>query len=1351
MNKSTWLKPLTYGLVFLLGPFLVYYLFYVQAREDALIGRYYAHLTNITDRTEARFNSVSQVIESACDDVARFPVQINQSDLGLSFEAANIDKVQPGCNAVESVASERLATFISQRQLLFSIAGNNNTGTGRPDIGALSIGVNPRVLVGNIDPANRFHDIFIFDSHGNVVFQKHPENGRIDNFDSLRNRELSDSNGGLIDDPLADLRTDLFGRQFLRMSQPLQLDFRSSVRAASETSEDSEAGEGRTEEGVDQEARAAAWQVVGLIEMSEFNSEKGQFHPDTVVWIGLAVALVILLTPILKLGSLGSLQPFKKMDVFLLIAAFFTLTALSSLLVLQVHTRSGLDKFMEDRLGAIATEMSRDLELEIASVLRELDDIALAMRKNVTEKSIATNVDYCSKEITIPNTTRGNLLQPDSALEKYLPNSYPYFKQAYLIDGDGCQMIKWSTQPKPSNRINVKDREYFKRSKPIRGVDELELLQIKDARSNPPGHNFSMEFITSRTTGEKSIALSKPVQYGGETDTCLTDSKNPCVAAMTIVTLRTFEAVLPYGFGFALVDGKGKILFHHEGIANTELNLANELGDDSELQAALYGQKEADFPADYQGGVHHFKIMPLNILDSNLFLATFHTSDITVLPTLESAGVAMIVWIIWFSISLSAAILAWQFIKHAEWPRLDSLRAKLADYAHWFVWVASILAAVCALLPGFTFPAPYPKVISASAGLALWLWLFKSGDDLKFRYQVADMLIAIVFALALYFILLWPLIIWMPIVVGFALIFWLFRRGGEFHDHTWLTVAAACAILLATSSLPIYGFLKLTQSEASASLMQLQLREHALKVESQRRIIRDWKGARIMEKESDTKLRTASFQDSPYYSGAAEKVWKQYPLFETGYFDGNGSNVPPILVTDFYVEPRSSLESPQDQSDFTFWRERLAGLPIYSKDTIKLHAMYRDSIDLQFTNGDSALPVFNSKEFEREITKWSETGILRIAAVVFFLVMLYLTLWYVLVRVLGLRDEKSDPVFGGFQMPEKNSGAREIIYGLRGSKKWEEFKTKTESRLQWLDLSGSTADEIDQTVDELLNGLNDSDNSDGGADVLIIDHFDDGLDDVSAVQNRIALLGKLVRDDKLSLVILMTVDPLACITAAVDHENEADLNLRLAVILSEFNATYYKEPLTKESEESVALSTLREECYHPNLRSIYKSIKSQKNLDNLDSSEIISAVRRRADAIYQQMWGLCVDDEKIMLVDLARDHLVNPNNWKLARDLMHRNYLRRDPFYRILNESFREVVLEQAAKDEIDSERKPDESGWHSIRTPLFLLVAVVVAFLAVTQPSFFNSIVAFAAAGAAALPFLMNFIMSQIRAGSAK
>ena len=141
-------------------------------------------------------------------------------------------------------------------------------------------------------------------------------------------------------------------------------------------------------------------------------------------------------------------------------------------------------------------------------------------------------------------------------------------------------------------------------------------------------------------------------------------------------------------------------------------------------------------------------------------------------------------------------------------------------------------------------------------------------------------------------------------------------------------------------------------------------------------------------------------------------------------------------------------------------------------------------------------------------------------------------------------------------------------------------------------------------------------------------------------------------------------------------------------------------------------------------------------------------VKSRANAIYQQMWNLCTHAEKIMLVELANDNLVNPNNWDIARRLKQRGYLRRDPFHRIFNESFKQFILRMERVENIESWRQEGTSTWHNIRAPLFVVAIGAVIFLAFTQPSFFNSVFAFAAAGTASLPFLVNLIMAKLKSG---
>jgi hypothetical protein len=171
------------------------------------------------------------------------------------------------------------------------------------------------------------------------------------------------------------------------------------------------------------------------------------------------------------------------------------------------------------------------------------------------------------------------------------------------------------------------------------------------------------------------------------------------------------------------------------------------------------------------------------------------------------------------------------------------------------------------------------------------------------------------------------------------------------------------------------------------------------------------------------------------------------------------------------------------------------------------------------------------------------------------------------------------------------------------------------------------------------------------------------------------------------------------------------------------------------------------ECRHPDLWGIRDELLRDDMLpkvQELSEAQIIQQVQNRASSIYQHMWSRCTRVEKFTLIELARGNPVNPNNWDSARRLRVRGYVRLDPFYRIASESLRQFVIRMERTEDVDSWRAGDPGAWDQIRVPLIIVFVGVLAFLALTQPSLFNNVFAFLAAGAATFPFIVSALTSR-------
>ena len=1259
MIKKNWLRPLTYALIVFIGPLLAYYLIYVQAREEALLDRIYSHLTNITTRTETRFNSVFEVVRNACKNTLNFKDVLEENDLGLGIRSFRNNDGWSVCNAIVDNESEQGRNIVpANREQLTILYGDIN------------VYANTNVLVGDIDVSDRFHDVFIFDSKGNVIYQKYPEKGRIDKLQELTdNSPADDGKKSLISDPLKSLRINYRGRWYLMPSQPLQIDFGATNRTR--------------------------WQMVGLIEDSQFSADKMRFQPDTVAWVVLFISVIVLIGPFLKIWYLGRFESFKKFDVVLLIGSGFTLCCLLTLVVIQLNSRNGLNEFMGLRLETISDNLAQGIDEELTKSIDELqlaeakmhDVFAAINPENYRGNSNCTHLATSEGTGAVSKTSKGGILKNQTV--DYLPEFYPYFNMVYLMDRDGCQIVKWSTRSQPTNALKLEDRTYFKRPLPNAKLP-LNIYSID-------GREFFIQFITSRSTGEKSVALSMPVsklEVGKGRSTlrqdCLassSDQPKPCVVVMTMESFRIFQSVLPYGFGFAVVDKEGNILTHHEGDTNTEINLVDELSDGSLLQRALYSRSHDKFLSDYHGDLHEFLVKPLNIQNADLFLVSFYSHNTVLMPLLEAVGATLVAWLIWFTLLFSLALTLWQWNKFLEGQLFAKTSALLYRFETLLLFSTAIV---------FILSVRYPEISIVA-----------------------------------------------PIYIVPVLMLWLFKVSKNFRNRPFTVVAISWVLMLSATSLPAYGLFRLIQAETFSGYFQLQILDFQKDTLAQKQTINNW----LSKVETPTNGNEGFEEFERFHLGDYSplnryaRVWKQFPLFDAPIIEQA------VPTDDFTLRNYPYLKDIPKRNNL--WQFMLSKLPDYSDNTVQLHSLYRNP-KLVVMNGEPYPAKAIAANIFRQNIYGHSTGLPESLGLV-LLIILGVALWYVLVRTLGLRTENYLRLFN-FKLPGRNQGGRDLIYGMGEFTKKEYFAFSNDNdnkRLLWIDLRVDSAAEIEEKLKSLL-ALNPYDEP-GGEDIVIIDHFDDGLIDKEILCARIELLEKLVRKQKLSLIVLLAIDPLSFVTATYDADNNAPIIARLASVLALFDVTFYQENPPERYGNSKEDKTLREECYHPNLRGIYQSIRSQSSQKHLDSNEIIQLVKSRANAIYQHMWNLCSRAEKIMLVELAHENLVNPNNWDLARRLKQRGYLRRDPFHRIFNESFKQFILRMERVENIESWRQDSASTWHNIRAPLFVVVIGAIIFLAFTQPSFFNSVFAFAAAGTASLPFLVNLIMAKLKSGMEK
>jgi hypothetical protein len=112
---------------------------------------------------------------------------------------------------------------------------------------------------------------------------------------------------------------------------------------------------------------------------------------------------------------------------------------------------------------------------------------------------------------------------------------------------------------------------------------------------------------------------------------------------------------------------------------------------------------------------------------------------------------------------------------------------------------------------------------------------------------------------------------------------------------------------------------------------------------------------------------------------------------------------------------------------------------------------------------------------------------------------------------------------------------------------------------------------------------------------------------------------------------------------------------------------------------------------------------------------------RLADAEHWTQWSSCTALDRSVLVHLARDGLVNPDAWSIARRLEARRLIEYGPPYTISGPAgFRDFLHTPLLHQEAEHDARATGSPWRSMRVPLMLMVTALMALLAVREPDIF-------------------------------
>jgi hypothetical protein len=320
------------------------------------------------------------------------------------------------------------------------------------------------------------------------------------------------------------------------------------------------------------------WFIGGLVNQDTYQRQSRAISANWLLLLFLLLILLLISFPIIKYFALSTTERFKVKDASLL-GVFMVLIVPIALYSVLTATHY---LYYEELYSWDVTKLAERIHDDFLDELNLAGDQLNWYIQNYNDG----NSPFLGTIKTIMDHDTYERLFKTSRMR------YPFFDMVCMIDKAGMQIHKQmvgdffqppgnTSERKYYSAINEKDYWYLNGTEPV----------VLD-----PHYSYS--------TGEYEINMAKPV-----------GRENILAAAISLKPLTVINPVLPYGYEFAIVDRRGKILFHSNERLNSFENIISECGNSLSLSAALQSRNKLIFNGmNYHGKSCNLFLRPIDDL-----------------------------------------------------------------------------------------------------------------------------------------------------------------------------------------------------------------------------------------------------------------------------------------------------------------------------------------------------------------------------------------------------------------------------------------------------------------------------------------------------------------------------------------------------------------------------------------------------------------------------------------------------------------------------------------------------------------------------------------------------------------
>jgi hypothetical protein len=340
--------------------------------------------------------------------------------------------------------------------------------------------------------------------------------------------------------------------------------------------------------------------LAGLYDNEKFSEEKKSVNSETIAWICLVLIFLLIMLPFIKLQILGKRERLGYED---LLGVSFSGIAFFSIIIIGFLVIYSQIKFnQKDRLG----ELQNSIYLSVINEMKTESEFLehLINKKNELKGAKSKKIIVIDSS-SIKSSVATILF--DSADSNYSTSMNKYNAELiFKVNGDGSVESTWEkvkdfTYWKPGKVItsNLRDRNYFKVLSKRFQNNENEWA-YEDFQSHDKINDFIVEPLISRSSGKLSLSMVGIIP----------DSARLSLLGLLFSPSAFNNPVLPNGYMAAIIDKKGKVIYHSDNKKNFNEDLKSEFLNYESLNKAICQDLE-EFNTQYYGDLVRCKVKPL--------------------------------------------------------------------------------------------------------------------------------------------------------------------------------------------------------------------------------------------------------------------------------------------------------------------------------------------------------------------------------------------------------------------------------------------------------------------------------------------------------------------------------------------------------------------------------------------------------------------------------------------------------------------------------------------------------------------------------------------------------------------